>query len=145
MEMCSTLRMASDPNILILGLSIRLGRSKLMSMIGRSTVDDELIDKDDIETVDMVVSSSLFPHSLFGLLNACPVILRRLRGDSDSREFLFLVVVVVSDCSTIFRSSSLMRRLTGELVVDLDALVLRRIGVRGDAGNREVAASSKEA
>ena len=133
-----------DPNILILGLSIRLGRSKLMSMIGRSTVDDELIDKDDIETVDIVVSSSLFPHSLFGLLNACPVILRRLRGDSASRN-LFLVDVVVSDCSIIFRSSSSMRRLTGELVVDLDDLVLRRIGVLGDAGNREVAASSKEA
>ena len=132
-----------DSNILIQGLSIRLDCSKLMSMIGRSTVDDELIDKDDIETVDVVVSSSLFSHSLFGLLNTCPVILRRLRGVSDSRG-LFLVVVV-SDCSTIFRSSSLMRRLTGELVVALDALVLRRIGVLGDAGNREVAASSKEA
>ena len=133
------------PNILILGLSIRLDCSKLMSMIGRSTVDDELIDKDDIETVDVVVSSSLFSHSLFGLLNTCPVILRRLRGVSDSL-FLVVVVVVVSDCSIIFRSNASMRRLTGELVVDLDALVLRRIGVLGDdAGNREVAASSKEA
>ena len=59
---------------------------------------------------------------------------------------MFLVVVVVSDCSIIFRSNASMRRLTGELVVDLDALVLRRIGVLGgDAGNRELAASSKEA
>ena len=70
--MCPILRMASleDPNILlVMGLSARLDRSKLMSMIGRSTVNDELIDKDDIETVDKVVSSS-FPHSCLGLLNA---------------------------------------------------------------------------
>ena len=38
-----------------------------------------------------------------------------------------------------------MRRLTGDLVVDLDALAVRRIGVTGNAGNRDVVASSKEA
>jgi len=50
-----------DPNNSVVGLSFRQDRSNLIS-IGRSTLNDELIDMDDIDTVDAVVtvvSSSL--------------------------------------------------------------------------------------
>jgi hypothetical protein len=60
-QICSILRMASldgDPNNSAVGLSFRQDSSNLIS-IGRSTLRAELIDMDDIDTVDTVVSSSL--------------------------------------------------------------------------------------